>query len=570
MNRYDCVVIGSGFGGSITACRLAQAGHSVCVLERGRRWPRTGFPRTPVQVASEAFWDLDARRFGLIEYSVFDRMHVIHGSGVGGGSLHYFNVHIRPPASIFDDPRWPAGLDLESLDPYYRLAHDMLDAEPLAPPEGRRLPARTEVFRDACRAAGREPELVSIAVYTGPGRRNPHGGGEQLSCDYSGNCGLGCATHAKNTLDLNYLALAEHHGAVVEPLHRVEVIEPLPEGGYCVRFNRLDPDNPQADEQGSVEAGRVVVSAGTLGSNELLLRCRDVHGTLPNLSPALGTGFSGNGDFLLCGAEMKGDVDASSGPSITAGVDWASPNQEAYIEDLGLPDPMLWFVEGMLANEDPVGNLVRWAELLFAGRLRIEGATRRLSRERERLLGGGRTRRFLPYLGMCEDAADGRFVLDGEGNLDLRWDPRASERNLFELEDAMRKLSEALGGVYVPSPLWAAGGRGLLTAHPLGGCVMSADRSSGVVNDRGAVHGYPDLFVVDGSIVPTALSRNPTATISALAERAVFHMIHDRELRDGDAEMPANYPPGLLEATLGTGLPIAAAGPNPADDRRGL
>ncbi len=164
--RYDYVVIGSGFGGSITACRLAQAGHSVCVLERGRRWPRTGFPRTPAQVASEAFWDMDARRFGLIEYSVFDRMQVIHGSGVGGGSLHYFNVHIRPPASIFDDPRWPAAISLESLDPYYRLAHEMLDAAPLSPPAGRRLPARTEVFREACRAAGREPELVSIAVYT--------------------------------------------------------------------------------------------------------------------------------------------------------------------------------------------------------------------------------------------------------------------------------------------------------------------------------------------------------------------------------------------------------------------
>jgi cholesterol oxidase len=569
--RYDYVIIGSGFGGSIAACRLAQTGCSVCVLERGRRWPRTGFPRTPVQVASEAFWDMDARRFGLIEYSVFDRMHVIHGSGVGGGSLHYFNVHIRPPASIFDDQRWPAAISLESLDPYYRLAQDMLDAAALSPPDGRDLPIRTEVFSDACRAAGREPELVSIAVYTGPGRRNPHGGGEQLSCDYSGNCGLGCATHAKNTLDLNYLALAEYHGAVVKPLHRVEVIEPLPEGGYCVRFNRLDPDpdNVQADELGSMEAGRVVVAAGTLGSNELLLRCRDVHRTLPNLSSALGNGFSGNGDLLLCGAEMARDVDASSGPSITVGVDCPSPSQEAYIEDLGLPDPMLWFVEGMLANEDPVGNLVRWAELLVAGRLRIAGATRRIGHERERLLGGGRTRRFLPYLGMCEDAADGRFVLDGEGHLDLKWDPRASERNLLELEDAMRKLSEALGGVYIPSPLWTAGGRGLLTAHPLGGCAMSADPSSGVVNDRGAVHGYRDLFVVDGSIVPTALSRNPSATISALAERAAFHMIHDREMRDGDAEIPANHPPDLLEATLGTGLPLAAAGSIATEEGRG-
>ena len=569
-DRYDCVVIGSGFGGSITACRLAQAGDLVCVLERGRRWPRTGFPRTPVQVASEAFWDMDARRFGLIEYSVFDRMHVIHGSGVGGGSLHYFNVHIRPPASIFDDSRWPAGIDLESLDPYYRLAHDMLDAVPLSPPDGRRLPARTEVFRDACRAAGREPELVSIAVYTGPGRRNPHGGGEQLCCDYSGNCGLGCATHAKNTLDLNYLALAEHHGAVVRALHQVELIEPLSGGGYRVRYKRLDPDDPQADERGSVEAGRVIVAAGTLGSNELLLRCRDVHQTLPDLSPALGRGFSGNGDFLLSGAEMKCDVDASSGPSITAGVDWSSPNQEAYIEDLGLPDPMLWLIEGMLANEDPLANLVRWGELLIDDRFRIRGATRRISHERERLLDGGRTRRFLPYLGMCEDAADGRFLLDGEGHLDLKWDPQASKGNLLELEDAMRKLSEALGGTYIPSPLWTLDRRTLLTAHPLGGCAMAADPANGVVDDRGAVHGYPDLFVVDGSIVPTALSRNPTATISALAERAAFHMIHDREMRDGDAETPANYPPELLEATLATCPPLSAAGLIATDERRGL
>ena len=157
----------------------------------------------------------------------------------------------------------------------------------------------------------------------------------------------------------------------------------------------------------------------------------------------------------------------------------------------------------------------------------------------------------------------------GTGRLDLEWDPRASERNLLELEDAMRKLSEALGGVYIPSPLWAAGGRELLTAHPLGGCRMSADPAGGVVDDRGAVHGYPDLFVVDGSIVPTALSRNPTATISALAERAAFHMVHDRELRDGDAEMPANYPPDLLEATLGTTVPLAAAASTAADEGRG-
>jgi cholesterol oxidase len=541
-DSYDYVVIGSGFGGSIAACRLAQAGRSVCLLERGRRWARTSFPRTPTQIAGRAFWDVSARQFGLIDYRAFPGMQVIQGSGVGGGSLHYFNVHLRAPASIFEDPRWPEDVDLETLEPYYRLAHDMLDAAPLSPPDGRELPSRTQVFRDACRAAGREPELVSIAVYTGPGRRNPHGGASQLPCDYSGNCGIGCATHAKNTLDLNYLALAELHGAIVRPLHQVEVIEPLRGGGFKVGFTRLEPEDPAADEPGSLRGGHVVVAAGTLGSNELLLRCRDLHGTLGELSPALGRGFSGNGDLLLSGAEMSCDVDASSGPSITAGVEWPTSTQEAYVEDLGLPDPMLWLIEGMLANENPLGNALRLTELLLLDRARIQGATGRIANEREQLLGGGRTRRFLPYLGMCEDAADGQFVLDGDGRLDLRWESRASERNLLELEDAMRQLSEALGGVYVPSPLWALGDRELLTAHPLGGCAMATHAEDGVVDSFGAVHGYPGLFVLDGSIVPTALTRNPTATISALAERAVFHMIHGREMSSDDAQTPANYP----------------------------
>jgi len=555
-NRHDCVVVGSGFGGSIVACRLAQAGRSVCVLERGQRWPRTRVPRTPAQVAAEAFWDMDARRFGLIDYRAFERMHVIMGSGVGGGSLHYFNVHIRPPATIFDDPRWPEAIDLETLDPYYRLAHDMLDAAPLSAPAGRKLPTRTDVFRDACRAVGREPELVPIAVYTGPGRRNPHGGGEQQTCDYSGDCAIGCATNAKNTLDLNYLALAEHHGAVVRPLHLVQRIERLRGGGYRVRYRRLDAEDPSAAEHGSVEAERVVVSAGTLGSNELLLQCRDLHRTLPKLSPALGRGFSGNGDFLLAGGAMKCDVDLSSGPSITAGVNWPSARQEAYIEDLGVPTPAVWLIEGMLANENPLDNALRWALSLFEDRLGIKGATHRITHERERLLGGGRTRRFLPYLGMCQDAADGRFVLDRHGNLDLRWNPRASEHNLREVDDAMRQLTEALGGVYVSSPLWTLDRHTLLTAHPLGGCAMSSDPLRGVVDDRGAVHGYRDLFVVDGAIVPTALSRNPTATISALAERAAFHMIHEREMTDGDAQAPLNHPPDQVPETA-TGLPIA-------------
>ncbi|MDQ6775716.1 MAG: GMC family oxidoreductase [Actinomycetota bacterium] len=544
--RYDVVIIGSGFGGSITACRLAQAGRSVCVLERGRRWSNVDFPRSPSQIADQAFWDPDSRHFGLLEYRVFPRMHVIQGSGVGGGSLHYFNVHLRPPASIFDDIRWPASIDLETLDPYYSLACDMLDAAPLTPPAGRSLPTRTTAFLEACGRAERDAELVPIAVYAGTGRQNPHGAVPQQPCDYSGNCMVGCATHAKNTLDLNYLALAEKHGAEVYPLHRVHRVAPVSHGtGYRVSYERLDPAAVTSAPFASVCADTVIVAAGTLGTAELLLRCRDRVGSLPDLSPALGRGFSANGDLLLAGTLTDGDIDAGPGPSITAGADFATQSQQLYVEDLGLPDPLFWFIEGMLAGAVLPTNIPRLVTLLLDGGLGIPGATARLTKERERLLGGGRTRGFLPYLGMCEDAADGEFALDRSGALDLRWNPDASRESFLELEEAMRELSVALDGEYVPSPLWLAGD--LLTAHPLGGCAMSDDRRDGAVDDTGQVHGYPGLFVVDGSTIPTALSRNPTATISALAERAAFLMIHGRELEADDRATPPNRWPERSE-----------------------
>jgi cholesterol oxidase len=533
---YDAVVVGSGFGGSITACRLAQAGRSVCVLERGRRWGAVDFPRSPSQIARDAFWDPPAGRYGIIEYRGFRGMHVLSGSGVGGGSLHYFNVHLRPPASVFADPRWPPGIDRGSLAPYYALAADMLDVAPLSPPSGRVLPTRTTAFLEACRRAGRTPELVDIAVYTGPGRINRHGI-PQLPCDYSGNCFIGCATQAKNTLDVNYLALAEHHGAEVHPLHRVDVIGRR-RGGYRVTFTRIDPRPGGGGEVGRVDADSVIVAAGTLGTNELLLRCRDQHRSLPALSPALGKGFGSNGDFLLGGTLTDDDIDGGRGPSITAGADFSTTGRQVYVEDLGYPDPLLWFIEGMLANATPTLNVIRWAKLFLKGRLGISGATARISQERERLFGGGRTRGLLPYLGMCEDAADGELVLDEDGNLDLRWDPAASLDSFLELEEAIRELSRALDGEYVPNPFWSAPPvRELLTAHPLGGCLMGDD---GVVDAFGEVRAYPGLFVVDGSLVPTSLARNPTATISALAERAAFHMIHGRELQLDDAATPSN------------------------------
>lgn len=362
----------------------------------------------------------------------------------------------------------------------------------------------------------------------------------QSACDYSGNCMLGCQVHAKNTLDLNYIPLAERHGAEVYPLHLVDRIEPLGEQGYRVYFDRLDSSLPDRGERGSVIGKKVILAAGTLGTGELLLRCRDVHQTLPDLSPALGKRFSGNGDFLLAGT-MDADrlVDPARGPSITAVADFSTAANQIHVEDMGYPDPFTWMLEGAIPSAGRIKNLFLSLKNYLLASLGLHGGSSRLSFELEKLFTGGATARFLPYLGMGTDAADGRLRLQ-DGWIDIAWSHRRSRQMFRELEEALKALSRGLNGRYVTSILWQWPLRKLLTAHPLGGSVMGESQRTGVVNPWGEVWGYPNLYIADGSIIPTALSVNPSMTISALAERIAFWMIHGREMAPGDPQTPKN------------------------------
>lgn len=532
-NHYDVIVIGSGFGGAITGCRLAQSGRSVCIVEKGRRWQRTEFPRSPHELESRAPWN-EQRRDGLLDYRSFPRMDVIQGCGVGGGSLHYFNVAKRPPSAIFNN-RWPKSINLRSLAPYYSLAKAMLTAKTLTP-NGRKLPLRTQAFWEAAQAYGGQPEFVDIAV-----RTDIHGPHSQSACIYCGDCLLGCQVHAKNTLDLNYIREAEHCGAEVFPQHKAEAIVPR-RGGYTVRVSRLKPGARDATNDIEVSARIVVVAAGTLGSNELLLKCRDVHKTLPRLSDALGKGFSGNGDYLLAGT-LYGEntvVDPGSGPSITAGLKVAAEGQHIYIEDLGYSDPLLWYINASLPTEQHLQQslLLGWDYLLSSVGL---GHTTTRHVQFERLFSGGITNRFLPYLGMGTDAADGVFTLDDQDSIALSWDHSRSLPMFRLMENCLQRMSKKSGGEYIRSFLWASPINKLLTAHPLGGCALSNSERDGVVNEFGEVWNYPNLYVADGSVIPTALAANPSATISALAERTAFHITHpNRNITEEDltARMP--------------------------------
>ncbi|HEX7087295.1 MAG TPA: GMC family oxidoreductase [Vicinamibacterales bacterium] len=539
--KYDVVVIGSGFGGAVTACRLAQAGRSVCVLEQGRWWKKEEFPRSAGHFSRNAIWDPD-RGTGFIEIKAFRKIDVIQGVGVGGGSLHYFNTHLRAPAQIFEHPAWPEGTTRRTLDPYYELARDMLDARPLTPPAGRTFSAKTEIFLEAARkAGGQDVRLVDICVHTGDDRVNPHGGqARQRACEYCGNCLLGCHVQAKNTLDLTYIALALQHGAEVYALHKADRIEPRGDG-YAVHFVRKSEDGTRSEE-GQVLAGKVVLAAGTLGSTEILLRARDLHRTLPGLSPALGQRFSGNGDYLFAGTtDVPRDVDLGYGLPITAGAFFATKEHLIQIQDLGTPEGFAWYLEGVLPSWRRAKNILQY---LASYLLTAFGFDRdeRLSPNLATLMEDRVTKNLMLYLGMGTDAADGQIKLSGRGRIEIAWDNAGSEEMFEEMRDIMRRLSAAAGGRFVDSFLWKWPIRKLLTAHPMGGCVMSDDPQKGVVNEYGEVWGYPNLYVADAAIIPTALVVNPSATITALAERVAFHMIHTRELKEGDPLTPRNFP----------------------------
>jgi cholesterol oxidase len=516
MSDFDTIVIGSGFGGAVMACRLAEKGARVLVLERGRRWKVKDYPSV-----SQKNWLWDEgepeRQNGWLDFRYFGDMSVALGAGVGGGSLIYANVSIDAKPEVFERG-WPAAIRYQTLKPNYDSVGSMLQVQTLP---ANQLTARTRLMQEAAGKIGAAERfsLVPQAVTFNPdwhyGLNNPHDtsqsrrwvnaqGVEQGTCTHCGNCDIGCPTQAKNTLDLNYLARAEQLGAEVRALHQVRCI--TPEGtGY-----RLQVRDLEGKRTVSLKADRVVISAGSVGSTELLLRCRDQFKTLPKLSSRLGAGWTSNGDFLTPAWYPDREISPTRGPTISAAIDFLDGSQggaKFFVEDGGFPDLL--------------GNLLEKGGRHH--RLRNTRAGRALMRTSERT---DPARRLMPWFGQAADEPGGRFYLGRrwlmpwrKDKLKLDWDYRKAELAVQGLADMHMKLTRATGGEAVTPATWRWF-RDLVTPHPLGGCNMADDVSQGVVDDRGEVFGYPNLFVMDGAVVPTSLGLNPSKTIAALAEYA--------------------------------------------------
>lgn len=557
-NDYEAIVIGSGFGGAINACRLSKRWPGkVLVLERGQRYPMGSFPRTPHDLARN-FWNLpyeqhprprripdDAEEHGMFDIRNYSRMDVVLCAGLGGGSLIYANVFLEPPDHVFDD-RWPKEVGKESLLPYYRVAKEVLGSRPIpVADDPRRRVIRTELFENVARSMGRASELVDVNVFFGNDHRDPLAighqaenryGALQTSCVYSGECDIGCNTHSKNTLDLNYLHVAEHrYGAQILTEHLVDGIVPLdsegqddPEGDGSHGYRVLYRDLARAGHpRNAATADRVVLSAGTLGSTELLLRCRDQSHTLPRVPSSLGKRFSGNGDFLCFVLEGKEPANPNYGPVITQKIDFdlysGFDRERAFVmEDASYPALLAWFVEGVKPRYLHLPAL--WRALVAVVRRYSSGRdVGSVGYALSDLLRGDMSYHTSVLLCMGLDKSNGVMTLDEQGYVKVDWPWRDSLRLYKAILEAGRVFAKTVGARrFIALPTWYWPFRKNVTVHPLGGCVLADAEDRGVVSARrdtfGEVFGYRGLYVADGSIVPTAVGANPTATISALSE----------------------------------------------------
>ncbi|MBT2440818.1 GMC family oxidoreductase [Streptomyces sp. ISL-36] len=529
---YDVIVVGSGFGGSVTALRLTEKGYRVGVLEAGRRFGRGDLPKNSWDLKN-FLWAPALGLYGIQRIHLLGNVMVLAGAGVGGGSLNYANTLYVPPRAFFDDPQWKDITDWqEELAPYYDQAKRMLGVRlnPTMTPSDVHLKATAQAM-----GIGDTFHMAPVGVFFGDGADadggtratpgtevpDPYFGGvgpSRKACTECGECMTGCRHGAKNTLNENYLHLAEKAGAVVHPMTSVVALTEDSRGGYAVRT--LPTDNRKKGKGRTFRARRVVVAAGTYGTQTLLHRMKDT-GLLPHISGRLGELTRTNSEALV-GSQTTdrryrkkhgaAKVDFTRGVAITSSI---HPDENTHIEPVRYGKGSN-AMGGMTVLQVPYGaHRVRNWLLQIARHPTL--AVRSLSNRRwsERTI-----------IGLVMQSLDNSLTTFrkpaglGKGLLTARQGHGAPNPNQIpEATRAASLLAEEING-FAGSNIGELMGTPL-TAHFLGGCPIGADAASGVIDPYHRLYGHPGISVVDGAAVSANLGVNPSLTITAQAERAM-------------------------------------------------
>jgi cholesterol oxidase len=533
--HYSVVVVGSGYGGAITACRVAEAGHDVCVLERGREMHPGEYPDRlagavrHTQARTRGLHIGDPR--ALFDFHLDGDMNVLVGCWLGGTSLINANVAAVPDERVFQKDRWPHELrEFHALTDHYERARQMLNPQRMDA-----LPIKSRALAAAAKVSDGHDIRPHLNITFEKGHSS--GGVPQEACTGCGDCITGCNVGAKNTVLMNYLPRAYEKGAHI--FTEVEVRTVRESGGiWLVTYRQRGGSAGQFDGPTRiVTADAVVLSAGTLGTTEILLR--SAAAGLP-MSKKVGHHFSGNGDVLAFGYDELRSVNGIGvgqdrslvgeppGPCISAMVtvdDGRKLGREVVVEDAVIPRALASILRpglalsALVAGKGKGSRRIRWAEILF-------GAFRSPYR--------GPSDHTQTFLVMSHDGDGGHLVMSSEHDrVQVDWPGAGSKPPYPRANRILRRFTKVLGGTFVSNPAWSKRmGRRLVTVHPLGGAVMADDAEHGVVDHMGRVfkdtsgkEPYEGLWVADGSMVPTPLGTNPLFTISALAERTSTFLV---------------------------------------------
>ena len=547
-DHYEIVVIGSGYGGSIAASRLARAKRQVCLLERGREFQPGEYPSTEFEGLREIQYNTPighvGSRLGLFELHLNDDMNALVGCGLGGTSLINANVSLRPDQRVWDGSIWPRALldDLKTrLEAGYQRAFEMLRPAQL-PADFPQLP-KLEALQKSAAGLGMAEKFSRPPINVTFADGINHVGVEQKRCVGCGDCVSGCNYAAKNTTLMNYLPDAVTHGA--EIFTGIDVRAIVRRGDkWIVDYQPLGVGREDfAAPELFITADIIVVAAGALGTGQLMLRSKSRGLSLSN---CVGQHLTGNGDVLAFGYNTDTLINGIGfgnrppgenppvGPCITGLIDnrdTAKVREGFVIEEGSVPGALGAMMPEILEHSATV-----------VGKRAAAGPAewlREKARAAESLLRGpyhGAAANTQIYLVMAHDDAAGKMALVDD-RLRISW-PGVGSEDIFETaNDALGNATAALGGgIEVSDPIWTpALGNKLITVHPLGGCIMAERADDGVVDHAGRVFSgasgsdtYDSLWIADGSVVPTSLGVNPLFTISALAERSCAILAEER------------------------------------------